>query len=146
MQQMRIMVDAARRLIAEKGTGFTTQELAKEAGVAIQTFYRHFGGKDQLLLAAIEDLIAENAARYEEEARELPDPVARLRYYVKAVLSGLDSEGHTQRSAPGSSPPSTGGCTSCSPRRSCAPTSRSSTWSRGSFRPPRTPACSIPRT
>ena len=93
MQQMKVMVDAAKRLIAEKGGKFTTQELVAEAGVAIQTFYRHFGGKDQLLLAAIEDMHTEQVAVYEEAARDLPDPVARLRYYITAVLSGLDAEG-----------------------------------------------------
>lgn len=93
VQQMKIMVDAAKRLILAKGAGFTTQELAQEAGVAIQTFYRHFGGKDQLLLAAIEDMHTEQVARWEQAARELPGPVARLRYYIGAVLSGLDAEG-----------------------------------------------------
>jgi AcrR family transcriptional regulator len=62
------------------------------AGVAIQTFYRHFGGKDQLLLAAIEDMHTEQVAVYEEAAGDLPGPVARLRY-IKAALSGLDAEG-----------------------------------------------------
>jgi AcrR family transcriptional regulator len=91
--QMKIMVEAANRLIARKGSSFTTQELAREAGVALQTFYRHFGGKDQLLLATMEDLHATNAARYEEAARDLPDPLARLHYYVVAVLSTLEAAG-----------------------------------------------------
>lgn len=90
---MQVMVDAARRLIAEKGSGFTTQELARESGVALQTFYRHFGGKDQLLLAVLEDLHAEMAVQYEESARDLPDPLARMRYYVRAVLDSLDQPG-----------------------------------------------------
>ena len=69
------IVVAARRLITERGEHFTTQELVKEAGVALQTFYRLFGGKDQLLLAVFEDLIAESCAEYEAAAAELPDPV-----------------------------------------------------------------------
>jgi AcrR family transcriptional regulator len=93
VQQMQVMVDAAKRLIAEKGGKFTTQELAAEAGVAMQTFYRHFGGKDQLLLAALEDMHTEEIARWEQEARDFPDPVARLRYYVTAAVSNLDAEG-----------------------------------------------------
>jgi AcrR family transcriptional regulator len=93
IEQMKVIVDAARRLVAQKGTRFTTQELVREAGVAIQTFYRHFESKDQLLLAVLEDIITEEAARYEEAARELPDPVARLRYYVQVALSSLASDG-----------------------------------------------------
>jgi AcrR family transcriptional regulator len=91
VRQMQIMVEAAKRLIARKGSGFTTQELAREAGVALQTFYRHFGGKDQLLLATMEDLHTTNAAGYAAAARDLPDPLARLHYYVVAALTTLDS-------------------------------------------------------
>jgi AcrR family transcriptional regulator len=93
VRQMRIMVDAARRLIAQKGSGFTTQELAREAGVALQTFYRHFGGKDQLLLAALEDMHAEHAVAYEEAARGIASPLDRLRFYITLALSGLDEAG-----------------------------------------------------
>src|SRR5262245_49679234 len=85
IEQAQVIVKAARRLIAERGERFTTQELVKEAGVALQTFYRLFAGKDQLLLAVFEDLIAQSCGEYEQVARELPDPVARLRFYVTAA-------------------------------------------------------------
>jgi len=89
IEQAKTIVDAAHRLIAERGERFTTQELVKEAGVALQTFYRLFPGKDQLLLAVLEDMIAENCAQYEEAARRLPDPVARLRFYITAALRSI---------------------------------------------------------
>jgi TetR/AcrR family transcriptional regulator len=89
IEQAKVIVDAARRLIVQKGGSFTTQELVKEAGVALQTFYRHFGGKDQLLVAVLEDMIGEAAVQYEERARHLSDPVARLRSYVKDTLANL---------------------------------------------------------
>jgi AcrR family transcriptional regulator len=89
IEQAKAIVAAARRLIAERGDQFTTQELVKEARVALQTFYRVFGGKDQLLLAVFEDLISESCAEYEEQARDLPDPISRLRYYVTATVGGL---------------------------------------------------------
>lgn len=90
LKHTRVIIDAARRLIDEKGTRFTTQDLVKEAHVALQTFYRHFAGKDQLLVAVIGDYIAEASARYEEEARSLEGPVARLRFYVTATVRGLE--------------------------------------------------------
>jgi AcrR family transcriptional regulator len=93
MEHMKVIVAAARRLIARKGTSFTTQELVKEAGVAMQTFYRHFEGKDQLLLAVIEDMVSQQAAHYEEETADWPDPVARLRNHVVSALSTLDADG-----------------------------------------------------
>jgi AcrR family transcriptional regulator len=92
LEQATRIVAAARRLVEQKGGSFTTQEVVKEAGVAIQTFYRHFPGKDQLLLAVIEDLIAESCALFEDSARDLPDPVARLRFYVTSAVGGLDTE------------------------------------------------------
>lgn len=88
MPYFRAIVDAARRLIEEQGE-FTTQELVSEAGVALQTFYRHFGGKDQLLLAVIEDIVGEQAAWAEATVRSMPDPVARLRFYVTTFLRSL---------------------------------------------------------
>ncbi len=86
------MLDAALRLIREKGDAFTTQELVKEAGVALQTFYRYFASKDELLLAVLADAMADACARWSSAADELPDPVARLRYYVTAIIDVLDDE------------------------------------------------------
>ena len=83
---------AARRLVAERGDRFTIQELAKEAGVAVQTFYRLFASKDQLLLAVLGDMIAERCAELEEAGRELPDPVARVRFYVTSVLHLVEGD------------------------------------------------------
>lgn len=87
------MLDAALRLIRQKGDAFTTQELVKEAGVALQTFYRYFASKDELLLAVIADAMTDACAQWEAAARELPDPLARLRYYITSVIEVLDSEG-----------------------------------------------------
>jgi TetR/AcrR family transcriptional regulator len=92
VQQMTVIVAAAERLIRQKGSGFTTQELAKEAGVAMQTFYRYFAGKDQLILAVIEDMVTVRAAELAEAVRDLPDPLARLRHYVVATLSAIDAD------------------------------------------------------
>jgi len=93
IEQAQLIVDAARRLIAERGERFTTQELVKEAGVALQTFYRLFGGKDQLLLAVFENLIAESCAEYEQAAAQLPDPVARLHFYVTVAVHSVGGDG-----------------------------------------------------
>jgi TetR/AcrR family transcriptional regulator len=91
VQQAKVIVDAARRLIREQGE-LTTQTLVKEAGVVLQTFYRHFASKDQLLLAVFEDMIAEDVARIEAVVRELPDPVARLHYAITSALATLGDE------------------------------------------------------
>jgi len=73
VEQATSIVGAARRLIESKGPSFTTNELIKEAGIALQTFYRYFPGKDSLMLAVIENIIDENCAAFREEARRLPE-------------------------------------------------------------------------
>jgi TetR/AcrR family transcriptional regulator len=93
VEQARLIVAAARRLIETKGPSFTTQELIKEAGIALQTFYRYFSGKDQLLLAVIEDIIDENCGVFRQQAYRLSDPVERLRYYVDATVHALETPG-----------------------------------------------------
>jgi AcrR family transcriptional regulator len=82
MEQAQVIVEAARRLIAVKGSAFTTQELVKDAGVALQTFYRYFASKDQLLLAVFEDLISDFCTALRERVAEVDDPVERLRMCV----------------------------------------------------------------
>ena len=89
-QQAEQILDAAHRLIAVKGDQFTTQELAKDAGVALQTFYRCFQSKDELLLAVVEDIVSDAADKYRAEASLLPDPMSRLQYYVRTPLTSLE--------------------------------------------------------
>ena len=86
MEQAQVIVQSARRLIAVKGSAFTTQELVKDAGVALQTFYRYFASKDQLLLAVFEDLIAEFCVGLREQVAGLNDPVERLRMCVTIAV------------------------------------------------------------
>ncbi|WP_067901846.1 TetR/AcrR family transcriptional regulator [Nocardia vaccinii] len=97
IEQAQTIVAAARRLLETEGSGFTTQQLSKEAGIALQTFYRHFASKDQLLLAVFEDFLIEASTRLAEAARELPDPLSRLRFYISSALHSLDG---TQGAAP----------------------------------------------
>jgi TetR/AcrR family transcriptional regulator len=92
IEQSTHLVSAARRLIDDRGDQWTTQDLAREAGVALQTFYRSFGSKDLLLLAVIEDLMTQSAAEYERAGRGISDPVKRLRCYVLAVFETMTPE------------------------------------------------------
>ena len=47
MAQSKSIIDAARRLVRVKGDAFTTEELARESGIALQTFYNYFSSKDR---------------------------------------------------------------------------------------------------
>src|SRR5215813_4609140 len=68
--QVRQMLDAARKLIDAKGDEFTTQELVAEAGVALQTFYRYFASKDELLVAVVGDAMTEACERWADAAAQ----------------------------------------------------------------------------
>jgi AcrR family transcriptional regulator len=92
------IVRAARALVDEKGAAFTTQELIKQAGVALQTFYRHFGSKDQLLVAVIQETVAENCALFERAAADVNDPIERLHLYISSALGGFAGAGVGPRS------------------------------------------------
>lgn len=95
VEQARAIVRAAERLIALKGSGFTTQELVKEAGIALQTFYRYFQGKDQLLIAVIEDMVDTSAAQYKEQAAAIDNPLERIRFHISTVVESLAHSGDT---------------------------------------------------
>jgi TetR/AcrR family transcriptional regulator len=99
VEQAKAIVDAAQRLIAVKGNAFTTQELVKEAGIALQTFYRYFEGKDQLILTVIEQMVTESAEKYKEQASGIDDPIGRLHFYVTVVIRGLSAQGEGVASA-----------------------------------------------
>ena len=83
------LLAAAHRLVMERGENFTTQDLIKEADVALQTFYRHFGGKDQILIAVLADLINGHCEALAAKAEHFEDPVERFRYYVVDTLTML---------------------------------------------------------
>lgn len=87
-----MIVDAAQRLVSERGDEFTIQELVSEADVALQTFYRYFPGKDELLLAVLEDLIRGACVGFEERAAGLADPVSRLRSHITSVFETLEAD------------------------------------------------------
>ncbi|MFW0787065.1 helix-turn-helix domain-containing protein [Gordonia sp. CPCC 206044] len=90
VNQVQVLVDAAHRLIAVKGDAFTTQDLAKEAGIALQTFYRYFASKDELILAVIADAMKSSCERWTAAAADITDPLERVRFFIVAPLQGLN--------------------------------------------------------
>jgi AcrR family transcriptional regulator len=80
---------AARRLFAERGYAATSiNDIAEEAGVAIQTIYARLGSKRGMLLALV-DLIDEEAGvgPLAEEVISATTPLAALRAGVRLTRS-----------------------------------------------------------
>jgi AcrR family transcriptional regulator len=89
------ILDAAWDLV-EAGDGeFTVKQVAQRANVALQTFYRHFGSKDELLLAMLEESISAGTQAFIADSAGRP-PVERLRRLVTAPLL-LPYDEHAQR-------------------------------------------------
>lgn len=58
-QRARILV-VARQLLSECGyDGVTMRDLAKRSGVALKTLYNVYGGKDEVLIASVQDRVAQ---------------------------------------------------------------------------------------
>lgn len=66
------ILDAARELVAETGIDTTMEDIARRAGVAVGTLYRHFPAKDDLVAAVVEDGTA-RVATLAEQALEAAD-------------------------------------------------------------------------
>jgi AcrR family transcriptional regulator len=92
--RMERLLDAARELASETGSAaFTVAQVAERAGMSLKGFYGCFAGKDDLLLALLEEdsgvgatLLADAVARHDE-------PVARVRAYVRGLFSMLAHPG-----------------------------------------------------
>ncbi|MEE6259191.1 TetR/AcrR family transcriptional regulator [Plantactinospora sonchi] len=67
------ILEAAELVFAEQGSSGSTEEVARRAGVAIGTVFRHFPTKDDLLAAImknlLEQLVAEAGALSDSEPR-----------------------------------------------------------------------------
>lgn len=85
IEQAREIIAAAETLMRGGDLEFTVQRLVAEAGIALQTFYRYFSGKDELLLAVLEEEIASGTRDIAAAAAEA-DPLVRLRSIVMQIL------------------------------------------------------------
>jgi AcrR family transcriptional regulator len=82
-ERMRRILDVARKLITDRGyDGVTMRELADASLVSVPTLYNLFGGKNELLFAAVEsyfsDLLAGAAASNTAEGLERILSLARM--------------------------------------------------------------------
>jgi AcrR family transcriptional regulator len=78
----------ALELVQESGqANFTLQTLADRANLSVRTFYQHFAGKDELLLALYEDLTAQFTEAIREKVEAAADPMGQLEAWCRGVLS-----------------------------------------------------------
>lgn len=84
---------AAVEVFAERGyAGARMREVAQRAGVADGTPYLYFRGKEELLIAALEEHAAAFLVRARREAAETDEPAEKLRRVVERHLASLEND------------------------------------------------------
>lgn len=95
-QRSRQLLGAAARLMERDGSqAVSMQAVADEAGVSVGLIYRYFGGKEDLLLAVIVDVLdafADHVPAAVETAGG--DPVERLAAAFRAYCEVIDRHRH----------------------------------------------------
>jgi len=89
---LETLLDAAAALMAEGGLGeATTAKVARRAGVAEGTIYRHFASKDALVEAVFARLWGRIAQDLEARLPSPADPEARLRAFLPQALAAFQA-------------------------------------------------------
>ncbi len=84
--QQRVLLDAARSLLAETGRPPTFTALAERAGLARPSVYQYFRSADDLLRAMVEDVFPRWSATVARAMDEAPDARSRVMAYLWANL------------------------------------------------------------
>ncbi|MEV5829084.1 TetR/AcrR family transcriptional regulator [Spirillospora sp. NPDC052242] len=85
-QRVERFLDAAQAIIAEKGsTDFTVQEVVDRSRQSLRSFYQHFDGKHELLLALFEDALRRSTDQIRAAAGGRTDPMDRLKVAVELL-------------------------------------------------------------
>ncbi len=88
VDRLERLVDAARVLANETGSAaFTVAQVAARAGVNLKGFYLYFAGKDDLLVALLEEDSRLGAELVRAQVEAHTDPEARLRAAVTGALN-----------------------------------------------------------
>jgi AcrR family transcriptional regulator len=86
-QRVERFLDAAQMIIAEKGsTDFTVQQVVDRSRQSLRSFYQHFDGKHELLLALLEEALARAANQIQAAASGSQAPLDRLKVAVQLLF------------------------------------------------------------
>src|SRR5437773_10242288 len=90
VERMERCIAAARELANETSSAaFTVAQIATRANVSLKSFYRCFPGKDELLLALLEDDSHIGARVLAQRVGKRDDPVAALHACVTELFAFL---------------------------------------------------------
>jgi AcrR family transcriptional regulator len=85
------IIRAAWKVLDRAGfEGFKVQLVTREAGMSARSFYRHFAGKDALLLALLRDEMARAAARLRAAGAKADTPADRVALWIRNIITAAD--------------------------------------------------------
>jgi AcrR family transcriptional regulator len=93
MDERRALIDAGLAVLRQRGSdGCTVADVLGEAGLSTRAFYRHFGSKDELVLAVYERDARATHSRLCERLAAAASPSAALEVWVDETLAlGFDT-------------------------------------------------------
>jgi AcrR family transcriptional regulator len=81
--KVKAFLEAAHELVSsDSGQEFTVQEVIERSGQSLRSFYQHFDGKYELLLALFEDAVHTAAGDMRDALADITDPGQRLHSFV----------------------------------------------------------------
>jgi AcrR family transcriptional regulator len=85
-QRVERFLDAAQAIITEKGSiDFTVQQVVDRSRQSLRSFYQHFDGKHELLLALFENSLRRTTEQIRAATSRKPDPLDRLKVAVELL-------------------------------------------------------------
>jgi AcrR family transcriptional regulator len=86
--EVRRLLDAGFAVMQRTGSvDPRVSDIVREAGLSNQAFYRHFRGKDELLVAMLDDGLHQLVDYLEHVMAKATTPVDRVRAWVRGVLA-----------------------------------------------------------
>jgi AcrR family transcriptional regulator len=86
-QRVQRFLDAAQALITKTGsTDFTVQQVVDASKQSLRSFYQHFDGKHELLLALFEDALRRATDQIRAAAMVQEDPLDRVKVAVQLLF------------------------------------------------------------
>ena len=86
-QRVQRFLDAAQSLITREGTtDFTVQQVVEASNQSLRSFYQHFDGKHELLLALFEDALRRATDQIRAAAYVPEDPLDRVKVAVQLLF------------------------------------------------------------
>jgi AcrR family transcriptional regulator len=100
-EEIRRLVDATYRVMRRTGsTDPRVADIVREAGLSNQAFYRHFRGKDELMLAVLDDGQRRLVSYLEARMARVEPGAPRVRAWIEGVLEQARNRGAAANTRP----------------------------------------------